>query len=235
MSDNERSLFFADSDDEQMADAVEISTNETIPEVTLHPSPSTPPAAGQSSTSALFFPGSDDEEEMQVSSPIGLHTVARSLEEDITDVADVDVPQPEHDRAGSVSTTSSSGHVPRDSSPASSVDAEHVTVPPKKKRKLSPRATIDKVQFTSSYLGSFLVGNAWSTVHGKGYVKVRCCVLCARPYVSRLMKWCSYYSLVTKFALSAMTRKRFLVRKLVRARHPIRKTRREKAARNNFQ
>lgn len=39
---------------------------------------------------------------------------------------------------------------------------------PNKRRKLSPPSDLD---FTSAFLGSIVVGNAWSTVKGKGYVK----------------------------------------------------------------
>ncbi|EGN93185.1 hypothetical protein SERLA73DRAFT_172337 [Serpula lacrymans var. lacrymans S7.3] len=47
---------------------------------------------------------------------------------------------------------------------------------PAKKRRLSPPsspvpAPIPVVSFECAYIGSFLVGNAWSTVKGKGYVK----------------------------------------------------------------
>ncbi|KAI0784921.1 SNF2 family N-terminal domain-containing protein [Abortiporus biennis] len=45
--------------------------------------------------------------------------------------------------------------------------------PPTKKRKLSPESReAPLTQFISAYLGSFIVGNAWSTVRGKGYIKV---------------------------------------------------------------
>ena len=39
---------------------------------------------------------------------------------------------------------------------------------PKKRRKLSPPSDSD---FTSAFLGSLLIANAWSTVKGKGYIK----------------------------------------------------------------
>ncbi|OCH95686.1 hypothetical protein OBBRIDRAFT_871170 [Obba rivulosa] len=69
-------------------------------------------------------------------------------------------------RASSVSSASSHP-APRSSSPASSVKSEE---PPTKKRRLSPKGA-QQARFTSKYLGSFLIGNAWSTVRGSGYVK----------------------------------------------------------------
>ncbi|KAI0068064.1 hypothetical protein BV25DRAFT_1793364 [Artomyces pyxidatus] len=45
---------------------------------------------------------------------------------------------------------------------------------PAKRRRLSPPANTQsskKLTFRAAYLGSFIVGNAWSTVKGKGYVK----------------------------------------------------------------
>ena len=51
--------------------------------------------------------------------------------------------------------------------PAARYKSEEVSQP-NKRRKLSPPSDLD---FTSAFLGSIVVANAWSTVKGKGYIK----------------------------------------------------------------
>ncbi|KIP11786.1 hypothetical protein PHLGIDRAFT_83110 [Phlebiopsis gigantea 11061_1 CR5-6] len=83
---------------------------------------------------------------------------------------DAETHDPKPVRASSVSSVSSAPP-PGPSSPASSVGPMTADEPPRKRRKLSPDVAEGRV-FTSAYLGSFLVGNAWSTVRGKGYIDV---------------------------------------------------------------
>ncbi|KAJ3556710.1 hypothetical protein NM688_g1873 [Phlebia brevispora] len=169
MEEPHDSLFFADSEDEDMEDA----TNNPDPTMTTETSaivqPSSP-VLNAPSQNALFLPDSD-EEDTQVPPPSGLMELAKSLDEHIEMPEDNgDIPQPEDLRASSVSTMSSLDYAPRSSSRASSVDMKRVKEPPNKKRKL-PNESELPASFTSKYLGSFLVGNAWSTVRGKNYVK----------------------------------------------------------------
>lgn len=168
MADTGQSLFFADSDDE---DFVGIAGTLNVQQKTSLSPPSEPGViGGPPKESGLFYPDSDEDEPMEIPSTILIGNTTSRLQEDIED-ADVEIPQLEHHRASSVSVASSAEYVPRDSSPVSLVDVERASEPPKKKRKLSP--VTDDFPFGSAYLGSFLVGNAWSTVNGKGYVKVR--------------------------------------------------------------
>lgn len=175
MADSNDSLFFAESDEEEMNDANTTSHSQTIPEASVAETSSESCLPGPTATrkSTLFLPDSDDDD-MDVEPQVDLLDLSQSLEavtESLDD--DVDIPQLEHGRASSVSTMSSSDHHLRNSSPVSSVDVEREIEPPKKKRKLSPEPSNTQPPFTTAYLGSFLVGNAWSTVRGRGYVKAR--------------------------------------------------------------
>ncbi|CCM03639.1 uncharacterized protein FIBRA_05783 [Fibroporia radiculosa] len=118
----------------------------------------------------LFFADSDDEDIMN-SAPAQAPILNNALPEDaVVDLSeDIDLLQSDDvPRASSVSSVSS---VPDrlSSSPAPSVNSDR---PPTKRRKIlaSERESF-AVEFTSSYLGSFPVGNAWSTVRGSGYIK----------------------------------------------------------------
>ncbi|KDQ63171.1 hypothetical protein JAAARDRAFT_119545 [Jaapia argillacea MUCL 33604] len=87
------------------------------------------------------------------------------------------LPLEEETRASSV-TSISSDSIPSSSPPPPPGEDDR---PPNKKRRLSPPPTRAPAAaassssadppFESAYIGSFLVGNAWSTVRGKGYVK----------------------------------------------------------------
>lgn len=173
MADSNDSLFFAESDDEEMNDANTTSHSQTIPEAPVPETSSESCLPTTTRKSTLFLPDSDDDD-MYVEPQVDLMDLSQSLEA-VTETLDddVDIPQSEHGRASSVSTMSSSDHHLRNSSPVSLVDVEREIEPPKKKRKLSPEPSNTQPPFTTAYLGSFLVGNAWSTVRGRGYVKAR--------------------------------------------------------------
>lgn len=172
MADANKSLFFAESDDEDVEKTV-------FQEVPMQELPATPPTESAameppSRKGALFLPDSDEDEEFPVVLPQALQmNFGSSVLKDT--IPDVEIPQSKYHRASSVSVASSDGRgIPRDSSPVSSVDMNAIPEHPNKKRRLSPEPDDTRTPFVSAYLGSFLVGNAWSTVHGKGYVKVRC-------------------------------------------------------------
>lgn len=171
--DGDRSLFFAGSDDESedFLDYLTPPQPAPVPEVTKpadEPQPSAP--------NTLFFADSEDEDE---AGPSGIPSPIESA----SDGMDVDVKPPElqSGRASSVSSVSSAP-IPGPSSPASSVAPESRTPPPRKKRKLSPEPQ-ESGAFESAYLGSFLVADAWSTVRGKGYVKVCLCFHLPPPLI----------------------------------------------------
>jgi DNA repair protein RAD5 len=115
----------------------------------------------------LFFADSDDEdlkdlvlEPVQAPPPI-------SGDEDLSDVnvdTDFDDRKPPSSAASNMSSVPAS---PR-SSPAPVNDA--VKSPVKKPRLSSPGRSRTQT-FTSAYIGTFIVGNAWSTAKGRGYVK----------------------------------------------------------------
>lgn len=145
-TETKQPLFLPDPDDE-----VEQSPSRaTSPE----------PSAYSSDGPGLFFADSEDDEPPQPSEPEKPDT---GLEEVIT--MDVDS-KPTELRASSIPRDSAKlvgnfrGASSR-SSPALPSDG-----PPNKKRKVTSESDLN-----STYLGSFLVGNAWSTVRGKGYVK----------------------------------------------------------------
>ena len=150
-SENGPPLFFAGSDDEG----------------DVFMQDSQPGASGSESKPRLFFADSDDDEETHAST--FTTPIKRSIfvEEHSSDV---DIPNFEEiPRASSVSSVSSfpSGK-DKDSSPAPSIESIER---PAKKRRVSTECTASQAPFESIYLGSFIVGNAWSTVKGKGYVK----------------------------------------------------------------
>jgi DNA repair protein RAD5 len=118
----------------------------------------------------LFFASSDDEDE-DVNSTIAINSTL--LVNDDASESDLEIPSFEEvPRASSISSISS-GPSLRSSSSAPGPSGEE---PPVKKRRLSPssksQARTGQVSLNHpAYLGSFLVGNAWSTVRGKGYIK----------------------------------------------------------------
>lgn len=167
----ERSLFFTGSDDENDGEL------EYLTPPGAHQSADTKPSSEpQPQTHSLFFADSEDEEKLlRISmspmkdirgSPFGVQDTQEEMD------VDVKIPEIPTSRAPSVSSASSA-QPPAPSSPASSVGPDTSIEPPRKKRKLSPPIAKDRTEFVSAYLGSFLVADAWSTVRGKGFVKVR--------------------------------------------------------------
>lgn len=154
-----RGLFFAGSDDEEDV-IMEQPASETsrtgyreLPKTTL------------------FFADSDEDE--PCASPFATpkkRGMSNSGEKEDTS-SDIEIPGfNEIPRASSViSTASSTSLKDRDSSPVPPVD--NVQRPAKKRRVSPVSVTTQTPSETSYYLGSFIVGNAWSTVKGKGYIK----------------------------------------------------------------
>lgn len=119
----------------------------------------------------LFFPDSDEDEPR--ASPF-MTPKKRGMsdpgeKEDTS--SDIEIPGfDEIPRASSVISTSSSASLQgRDSSPPA--PAEILQRPAKKMRVSPAPTTLQASSDASYYLGSFIVGNAWSTVKGKGYIK----------------------------------------------------------------
>lgn len=150
-------LFFAGSDDDE-----DVMMEEPQSETSLSKGPKT----------ALFLPDSEDENESHASA---FTTPQKRPVHTINDDTDSEIEIPgfeEEPRASSVGSMSSVPGSPmaRASSPTPSIE---IVDRPKKKRRVSISASMaDELQilFKPIYLGSF-VGNAWSTVRGKGYVK----------------------------------------------------------------
>lgn len=187
------------------------------------------PDAGAFNANPLFFATSDDEDDVpmrDVSPFVRLRSESVAPVASPTDNADGKRPYVECARASSVSSISSAA-IAVPSSPASSVH-DTIPEPPRKKRKLSPEATKDEKLFTSAYLGSFLVANAWSTVRGKGYVQVSPRV----SWMTTIIDRPCIISLVTKFASSAKYHMRYLLRRQKTRKVP--RMGRIRAGRNNF-
>ncbi|KIJ66394.1 hypothetical protein HYDPIDRAFT_109414 [Hydnomerulius pinastri MD-312] len=169
-----KGLFFADSDDEESQ--LPVGDPESAG-MELHSQPNTQPepvvmAPSQATREKrLFFADSDDEDvprfEVPSSSMPGTTPLAKERADDSG--SDMELPSFEEvPRASSVSSVSS-GHSHGNSSPPPPVERSR----PAKRRRLSPAAKPVDLPSRSgdAYLGSFLVGNAWSTVKGKGYIK----------------------------------------------------------------
>ncbi|KAG2138689.1 SNF2 family N-terminal domain-containing protein [Suillus bovinus] len=169
-------LFFADSEDEEddvnsttvtaqiHSESVQPASHQLVP-------PSGPPHSPHEKR--LFFADSDDEDIPRFQTPRPI-TINSDLVVNANDSeSDLEIPSFEEvPRASSVSSMSS-GPSLRSSPPAPGPSVEE---PPAKKRRLSPASKVQartgQGSFAhSTYLGSFLVGNAWSTVRGKGYIK----------------------------------------------------------------
>lgn len=137
----------------------------------------TPIPSQQVREKRLFFPDSDDEDNLALEAPCPAITPLATSEADDSG-SDLELPSVEEvPRASSVSSMSSM--VSRDSSPPPPVLSPQTEArttrsssPPAKRRRLSlstrPRHAIKS---DGAYLGTFLVPNAWSTVKGKGYIK----------------------------------------------------------------
>lgn len=166
-------LFFAGSDDED--DDMNSTTTQTVASMppTFHQlaPPSDPTHSPHEKR--LFFADSDDEDIPRFITPKPIVINSGSVMNGDDSESDLEIPSFEEvPRASSVSSVSS-GPSLRSSSP---VPGPSCKEPPAKKRRLSPcsmvQARTGQASFDHpAYLGSFLVGNAWSTVRGKGYIK----------------------------------------------------------------
>ncbi|KAG2155681.1 SNF2 family N-terminal domain-containing protein [Suillus clintonianus] len=166
-------LFFAGSDDE--GDAV----NSTMSQIGVPVQPAShqlaPPSGPPYSQHGkrLFFADSDDEDIPRFETPRPIAINSSLVMNGDDSESDLEIPSSEDlPRASSVSTMSSEPSL-RTSSPVPGPSGEE---PPVKKRRLSPPSKVQTRTGQASfdhpaYLGSFLVGNAWSTVRGKGYIK----------------------------------------------------------------
>jgi DNA repair protein RAD5 len=162
----DRGLFFAASDDE------DDDKNSTAAQ-SARPAPPPSSLHYSSPQKRLFFADSDDDDIPRFQTPNPIVIDASLVGHGDDSGSDLELPSFEEvPRASSVSSMSS-GPSLRTSSPVPGPSGEE---PPVKKRRLSP----PKVQAhtgqlegpcRTTYLGSFIVGNAWSTVRGKGYIK----------------------------------------------------------------
>ncbi|VDB84343.1 unnamed protein product [Peniophora sp. CBMAI 1063] len=156
--------FFASSDDEEneAENPVEPVKRRSVSRASAVP-------LASRDNQPLFLPDSDNEDE-DIKPPSSPGAVVDFEEDDEIMVVDAPpAPAPAPTRPIRAPTTAQKSST-RSSSP-----------PPAKKRKLSPKSASPDVEVTSafagekpysaSYIGSFLVGNAWSTVKGKGYIK----------------------------------------------------------------
>ncbi|KAH7915692.1 SNF2 family N-terminal domain-containing protein, partial [Hygrophoropsis aurantiaca] len=163
-----KGLFFAGSDDEDEQMDVTNTLPETQPAALL---PATPMSSARETK--LFFADSDDESipAYQADKPTGSRQPSISKDGPDDSWSDVEIPGfDEVPRASSVSSVSSIQSLRRSSpTPGDRASDER----PAKKRRFSPppKPVTAQTEFESAYLGSFLVGNAWSTVKGKGYIK----------------------------------------------------------------
>lgn len=160
----DQSLFFADSDDEAAPEERSMQHSD-VPITSSSPAPSSPESRVSGKDQALFLEDSDDEVILvDVESPAG------TLQQDPVADSDVKMEFAELNKAMFEQPVAGSSRIsqpePQPARPTSTRNSE----PPAKKRKLSA----DKGATSpgrSMYLGSFVVGNAWSTVRGKGYVR----------------------------------------------------------------
>lgn len=104
----------------------------------------------------LFFAGSDDESEPPV----------------VDDAMIVDdseyIPPP---RSSSPPAFGDASGPPSVRSLSRSPSIRACSPPPVKKRRISPPPQVKKPRLNAAYVGTLLIGNAWSTARGKGYIK----------------------------------------------------------------
>lgn len=160
-------LFFSASDDE------DDDTNSTAAQ-SARPAPPPSSLHHSSPQKRLFFADSDDEDIPRFQTPNPTVIDASLVRHGDDSGSDLELPSFEEvPRASSVSSLSS-GPSLRTSSPVPGPSGEE---PPVKKRRLSPPTPVQahtgqlEGPCRTAYLGSFIVGNAWSTVRGKGYIK----------------------------------------------------------------
>jgi DNA repair protein RAD5 len=145
-------LFLPDEDDDDM-------------QIDAGPSTSTANEAPQASSSSkgfAFFASSDDNR-------IALSTEdAPQLKAD--DDSDIELLTAEEPPRQSSPSSATSNRPPVEAARAQSVESIQSLPPPTKKRKLSPERKQPAPD--SFYIGSLIVGNAYSTAKGKGYIKI---------------------------------------------------------------
>lgn len=141
---------------------------ETLPEDEIHDQ--LPASEPVSVTTGLFLPSSDDEDDKYpIAGPSSPIKKKRPVPLEIPDDSDDDIILLEDvPRASSVSAFSE-----RPSTPSTSPAPDRgPRPPPTKKRRVSPRAgPSNPLTFIPTYIGEFLIPNAWSNVSGKGYIK----------------------------------------------------------------
>lgn len=166
MDKAQQSLFFSGSDDEDVT-MQEDQADKLLETQTLDEQRSeTQTLSDAEPKSGLFFADSDEEDQTHGSSFVTPRKRPISPQEVDDEDEDIEIPSFEElPRASSPSSASSA----RQSSPTPSI--EIVNSPPAKKRKLSPPPVQVRPPSSSMYIGSFIVGNAWSTVKGPGYIK----------------------------------------------------------------
>jgi len=154
-------LFFAGSDDEDE------DVNMQAPPSEL---PQTPPS-GPLNRNKLFLSDSEDECISDGAGALFSTPKKRQIVSQDNPDSDIEIPMlEEQPRASSVSSNASDCISVSSSSPPPG-GRPKAARPPAKKRRLSPPSAPSST-FSSAYLGSLLVGDAWSTVTGKGYVKI---------------------------------------------------------------
>src|SRR5882762_1358708 len=168
-----KSLFFAGSDDDN--DNAKMGLEISDDDVSM---PASLPASSRISESesgvpsengGLFFASSDDEDLGSTTRLKTPRSIAPSVDEDAS-MLDAHAPLFQPSQDDSDLFDKSPLLVPQSSSPPS---AAFDSSPPSKKRRVSPapHTKAKGTPFRSAYIGSFVVGNAWSTVKGRGYVK----------------------------------------------------------------
>ncbi|KAG1836584.1 SNF2 family N-terminal domain-containing protein [Suillus subalutaceus] len=145
-------LFFAGSDDEDDVNPMTAQIEVSVQSASHQLAPSSGPPCSPHEK-RLFFADSDDEDIPRFQTPRPIAIDSEFVVSGNDSESDLEIPSFEE--------------VPRASS---------ISRPPVKKRRLSPPSKIQARTGQASfdhpaYLGSFLVGNAWSTVRGKGYIK----------------------------------------------------------------
>lgn len=171
----DESLFFAGSEDEEEMETGNTGISAT--EIQLPDVDEVPPDSEASSRQAsepLFLPESDEEDADIHEDEHDAMAVDEAPGHSVDDADDIEIldykPGDASERASSVSSVASIPPL-RTSSPASSDYTEPVLERPNKKRRLSTEPPVEP-PFESAFLGTFIIGNAWSTVKGRGYIKV---------------------------------------------------------------
>ena len=164
------SLFFAGSEDEANADIIEEAVS--IAQQSEVDEPMDSAAPSRQSSEPLFLPESDEENDESREAgedAMVIEELSQRFGKVVNDADDIEILEVNTGRSERASSLSSVASM------HSSSQHQH-TVPerPNKKRRLSLEPTEEPSHppFESAFLGTFIVGHAWSTVKGKGYIKV---------------------------------------------------------------